>query len=91
MKVYFKKIYELSDEFQENLIDVNNFKTAKYLQITSRQESINGVLYDNVYTLEPLSFFKIKIREDIPTELLSNFMINYHFLESGLIFAGISK
>ena len=90
MKVHFKKVFQLSDEYQENLIDANNFSTAKYLIVPCVKESIDGILHDDIYTLSPLSVFQIELREDTPKNMMSKFCINPRLLEAGLLLAGVS-
>ena len=91
MKVYFSKIFQLSDEYQENLIDGNNFGTANYLSVPKVKESVNGLVYDDIYVLDPLTYFEIKLRSDTQSHLLNKFCINTRLLEAGLIFSGISE
>lgn len=91
MKVYFSKIFQLSDGYQEHLIDGNNFRTAEYLPVPKVKESINGLVHNDIYVLDPLSYFEIKLRSDTPSHLLSKFCINTRLLEAGLVFSGISE
>ena len=90
MKVHFDKVFELDDGFQENLISQNNFYTAKYLEVFTTKESVGGVVYTDIYTLSPLGYFEIKIKDNIPKKLLRSFILNTHLLESGVALAGIS-
>ena len=52
MKVYFSKIFQLSDGYQEHLIDSNNFRTAEYLPVPKVKESINGLVHNDIYVLD---------------------------------------
>ena len=91
MKVYLNNVFCLNDEYQENLIDANNFSTAAYLIVPKTKEVVNGIVHENIYTLDPLSYFEIKLRKDTPSRLLSQLNINPRLLECGLIFSGINE
>lgn len=90
MKVFFEKIYQLDPNYQDILIDENEFEKATYLSVPKTKQNINGVLYDDIYTLEPLSFYQIKLRKDTPGSF-TLFYPSVRLLEAGLIVSNINK
>ena len=84
MKIFLKEIYQLDTEYQEILIDEDSFKNVQYVPVSTQKQYINGLLYEDIYVLEPLTYYKIKIKEHISYHG-SVFIPNYRLLESGMI------
>ena len=90
MKVFLEKIFKIDDDYQEILIDENNFSSVQLLQVFPRRESFKGLVYDDIYTIEPHSYYEILLKENTPSDFM-NFNLHFKLLEAGLIFSGISK
>lgn len=90
MKVLFNKIYKLDQEYQECLIDENNFTYATYLDVKPETLNVRGITRENIFNIEPLNYYKIELKNNIPHDF-SCFEPNVKLLEAGLIVSGIDK
>lgn len=89
MKVFFDSIHKLKNEFQECFIDENNWDKAVYSKISMEKLNVCGVTYNDIYSIEPLSYYKIKLK-NIPSNFI-RFEPNIRLLEAGLIVSDIHK
>lgn len=88
MKVFFNKIYKLDQGYQEVLIDRDNFKEVEYSAVSPVKQHINGLLYNDIYILEPLNYYEIKLsRED--AQDFTKFSPALRLLQAGLIISTI--
>lgn len=90
MKVFFEKIFQLDPGYQDILIDENEFEKASYLSVPKTRQNIDGILHDDIFTIEPLSFYQVKLRKDTPKDFTS-FYPSIRLLEAGLIVSNINK
>lgn len=90
MKVFFDKIFQLDQNYQEVLIDKNEFRDVDYLLIRPSRQNVNGILYDDIYIIEPLSYYEIILKKNVPGDF-KNFYPSRRILEAGLIFAGVCR
>lgn len=90
MKVYLENIFKIDDNYQEILIDENNFGDIKLLQVFPTKESINGVVYDDICVIEPHSHYEILLKKNTPFDF-KYFNPHFRLLRSGLIVSDISR
>lgn len=88
MKVFFNKVYKLDQGYQEVLIDRDNFKEVEYSVVSPAKQHINGLLYDDVYILEPLNYYEIKLSREGIQDFIE-FSPSLRLLQSGLIISKI--
>ena len=90
MKVFFDKVYKLDQGYQEILIDEDNFKDVEYVGISPTKQHVNGLLRNDVYILEPLNYYEIKLKKNTPYEF-TKFYPALRLLKAGLIISDIHK
>lgn len=90
MKVFFEKIFKLDQEYQEILIDENNFSRAIYKQVPKSLQSINGLRFEDVFVLEPKNYYKFVLKNNTPHDF-NNFSPASSLIDSGLIVSDINK
>ena len=90
MKVYLANVFKIDDDYQEILIDSNNFGSIKLLQVFPIKQNIDGVTYDDVYVIEPECYYEVLLREDTPTDFV-RFTAHDRLLRSGLIVSELNK
>lgn len=90
MKVFFKKIFKLSEEYQENLIDENNFDRTVYKEIRPQTRNVSGLTYNDIYIIEPNGYFKVLLKSNTPYDF-KEFIPNSVWLKNGLIISNIHK
>lgn len=90
MKVFFDKVFQLEENYQEILIDENDFERAIYKEVPKTKQGINGVVYEDVFVLQPLSYFEVKLRKNTPHNF-QNFQPSFRMLQAGLIISDIHK
>lgn len=90
MKVLFNKIYKMDEEYQENLLDGNNFDRVTYTEIRPQVRNVKGLTYNDVYILEPESFYQISLKTNIPYNF-EEFTPNIIWVKAGLIFSKLYK
>lgn len=90
MKVFFDKVYQLNADFQEVLIDEDNFGDIEYTALSPSKQSVNGVIHDDIYVLEPLNYYEIILRKDTPSQF-DTFTPALRLLRAGLIISSIDK
>ena len=90
MKVFFDKIFQLSEGFQEILIDENEYERAAYNVVSKTKQSINGIVYEDVFVLQPLSYFEVKLRKNTPHSF-NTFQPSFRMLQAGLIISDINR
>lgn len=66
MKVFLDRVFKIDEEYQEILIDKDNFGSIKYLQIFPQRQSINNLVYDDIYVIEPLGYYQIILKKNTP-------------------------
>ncbi len=90
MKVVLENIFKIDDSYQEILIDENNFTRTKLLQVFPRKESIGGLVYDDIYTIEPHSYYEVLLKENTPSEF-KYFEPHFQLLRTGLIISNVNR
>lgn len=90
MKVFFEKIFKLSDEYHESLIDENNFDKTHYTEIIPQTRNVLGLTYNDVYIIEPESYFEVLLKSNTPYDF-KEFIPNQIWLKNGLIVSNINK
>lgn len=90
MKVLFEKICKMNEEYQESLIDGNNFDRTTYLDVRPQTRNVKGLTYNDVYILEPEGYYQVLLKKNIPYDF-NDFIPNIIWLKTGLIFSNIHK
>ena len=89
MKVVFNGVFKIDEEYQEILIDKDNFGSIKYIQVFPQRQSINSLVYDDVYVLEPLGYYRITLDDDCLSDNVEKFTPSERLLKAGLIVSQI--
>lgn len=89
MKVFFNGVFKIDEEYQEILIDKDNFGSIKYIQVFPQRQSINSLVYDDVYVLEPLGYYRITLEDDRLPNNIEKFTPSDRLLRAGLIVSQI--
>ena len=63
MKVFFDEVFEMDPNYQEILIDENNFGTIVYNQMNKVEQHVGGLLHKDIFILKPLSYYEIKLKK----------------------------
>lgn len=90
MKVFFDKVYKLDQGYQEILVDKDNFRDIEYVAVSPTKQHVNGLLRNDVYILEPLNYYEIKLKSNTPYEF-TKFYPALRLLEAGIIISDICK
>ena len=90
MKVFFEKIWKMEDDYQEILIDENNFDRTNYTELRPQTRNVKGLTYNDVYIIEPESYFELELKKNTPYDF-KEFVPNRIWLKAGLIFSNINR
>lgn len=90
MKVFFKKILQMNDDYQEILIDENSFDKTNYLDVRPQTRNILGLTYDDIYIIEPESYYQVILKSNTPYEF-EKFIPNIVWCKAGLIISNIHR
>lgn len=88
MKIFFNKVFELNGEYQECFIDNNSFDFSDYNEVLPISQNINGLLYDDIYNIEPKSYYCLSLRGDTPHSF-KNFCPSWVLVRAGVIVSNI--
>ena len=90
MKITVDKCFKLDTDLQTQFLGNEVFPKPKYIRVDFVKRTINQVYYEDIYLLEPLSYYCITFEEDISsynedskTHLIKT---NHMFQENGLLF-----
>ena len=90
MKVFLANVFKIDDDFQEIIIDGDNFGNIKQLQVFQTKQNINGITFDDVFIIEAKSSYEILLREDTPLDF-KMFYPHFRLLRAGLVVSNINK
>lgn len=85
MKIFFDRIFEMNEGYQEVLIDENNFSRVMYHEISQTKQNVDGLTFEDVYILQPKTYYKVELRKNTPQ--LNLFNPSSSWLNAGLIFS----
>lgn len=88
MKVFFNKVFELNSEYQECFVDNNAFDFSDYIEILPISQNIRGILYDDVYNIEPKSYYCLSLRSDTPHNF-KKFCPSWVLMRAGVMISDI--
>lgn len=88
MKALIEDIFKLSSGYQENIIEDNTFISPVYVRINATAQNVNGTIFDDVYIIEPLTYYKIQLKDSSIKEN-KEFSPSSKLLELGLMVSSI--
>lgn len=86
MKLSVKRVYKLDDDYKNIFINNTANFIAEYTELQLSSRTINKTHYDDIYILEPNSYYRIEFYEEISSPEMLDVSDFYRILmSSGLI------